>query len=116
MAAERDLEQVIADWRGDAQVLRSRGHAHDAKLLEDCADQVVRSAEDYLKFLTESDAMLRSNRARDWFRSRYPEWEAAGHARKQSGVRYYRTIMVPQRANLSAAREEGKRVGMKRAS
>lgn len=114
--AEKDLEQVIADWRGDAQVLRSRGHAHDAKLLEDCADQVTSSAEDYLRFLSEADAELRSNVSKAWLRGRFPQWEAMGHARKVNGRRYYRMLIVPQRPNLSAAREEGKREGMKRAS
>lgn len=97
-------------------MLRSRGHAHDAKLLEDCADQVTRSAEDYLRFLEESDAMLRSARGESWFRSRYAEWESQGHARKVNGRRQYRMLIVPQRANLAAAREEGLRVGMRRAS
>lgn len=114
--SEKPLEQVIADWRGDAQVLRSRGHAHDAKLIEDFADQVAISAEDYLKFLFEDDASLMSAKSQDWFRSRFVQWEAEGHARKINGRRYYRLMMIPKRANLSAAREEGKRVGMRRAS
>lgn len=111
----KDLEQVVADWRGDAQVLRSRGHAHDAKLIEDFADQVTSAAEDYLRFLEESDAMLRSAKSEGWFRARYAEWESQGHARKVNGRRQYRMLMVPQRANLAAAREEGLRVGMRRA-
>jgi len=112
----KSLEQTIADWRGDAQVLRARGHASEAKLVEDFADEVSLAAEDYLRFLPESDAQLRSSRSKDWLRSQFPQWEQNGNAKKINGRRYYRMLVVPQRANVSAAREEGKRVGMKRAS
>ena len=116
MTDVRPLETVIADWRGDAAVLRARGHASEAKLIEDFADQVWAAAEDYLRFLPEADARLRSNRSKEWLRSQFPQWEAMGHAKKVNGRRYYRTLIVPQRANLSAAREEGKRIGMKRSA
>lgn len=116
MAEIKDLEQVIADWRGDAAVLKSRGHTHDAKLLEDCADQAARSAEDYIRFLDEGSAQLRSGRSIEWLRTQFPKWESDGHARRVNGRRQYRKLIIPQRVNISAAREEGKRVGMKRAS
>jgi hypothetical protein len=112
----KDLQQVITDWRGDAAVLKSRGHMSEAKLLETCADEAAAAAEDYLRFLSEPDAQLRSSRSKDWLRSQFPQWEQNGNAKKISGRRYYRMLVVPQRANLSAAREEGRRVGMKRSA
>lgn len=111
-----NLEQVLADERGQAQVLRHNGHAHDADLIERVCDRVSSAAEDYLRFLEESDAQLRSNRSTDWLRSQFPKWEQQGNAKKVAGRRYYRMLVIPQRVNLSAAREEGKAVGMKRAS
>lgn len=110
----KSLQQVITDWRGDASVLRSRGHTSEAKLLETCAEEVASSAEEFLRFLPETDAQLRSNRSKDWLRSQFPQWEAMGHAEKRNGRRYYRMLIIPQRANVSAAREEGRRIGLKR--
>ena len=105
------LEEVLADERGQAQVLRHNGHSHDADLLERVCDRVSSAAEEYLRFLPEPDARLRTNRSQEFLRARYPEWEAQGHAFKKGNVRYYRMLVLPPRANLSAAREEGRKAG-----
>lgn len=110
------LEQVLADERGQAQVLRHNGHPREAEIIERVCDRVGSAAEDYLRFLSEDDASLMSARAQGWFKARFPQWEALGHARKVNGRRYYRMLIIPKRANVSAAREEGKRVGMRKAS
>ena len=102
------LEQVLADWRGDAQVLRRRGHSHDAETIERICDDVATAAEDYLRFVAEDDAMLRSGRGQAWFRRQFPEWERMGHARRDGRRRLYRVCVVPQRANVIAAREAGR--------
>ncbi len=110
MSGSKPLEQVIADWRSDAQVLRSRGHERDAALIEEFASDVVKSAEEYLRFIPESDASLMSARSVKWLRSMFPEWEQMGNARKgEAGRREYRMLVLPRRANVSAAREEGRR-------
>lgn len=109
--AKPTLEQVLADERGQAAVLRHNGHAHDADLIERVCDRVSAAAEEYLRFLSEADARLRTNKSVDWLRSRFPEWMEQGHAKKIGAVRYYRMVVLPPRANLSAAREEGRRAG-----
>jgi hypothetical protein len=43
------LEQLLADWRGDAQVLRRRGYDRDAGQMERFAEAVAWAAEDYLR-------------------------------------------------------------------
>lgn len=106
------LEQILADERGDAAILRRNGHGHDADLIERVCDRVSAAAEEYLRFLAEPDAKLRTNRSQDYLRSRYSEWEAQGHAYKKGTMRYYRMLVLPPRANLSAAREEGRRAGV----
>ncbi len=83
----RTLEQLLADWRGDAQALRRRGH--------------------YLRWLSEDDALLRSGRSHGWLRSQFPDWERAGHARREGRKRWYRMLVIPQRANTLAARAAG---------
>jgi hypothetical protein len=103
------LEQVLADERGQAQVLRHNGHGHDADLIERVCDRVSAAAEEYLRFLSEPDARLRTNRSQEYLRARFAEWEAQGHAYKKGTIRYYRMLVLPPRANLSAAREEGRR-------
>jgi hypothetical protein len=103
------LEQVLADWRGDAAVLRRTGHPAMADAIERLCTAVGRSAEDYLTWLSESEAALHSGHQAVWFRSRYPGWEAQGLAEKRSGRRYYRQIIVPGRPNLDAARAAARR-------
>lgn len=110
-AGVETLESVLADERGQAAVLRHNGHAHDADLIERVCDRVAKSAEEYLRFLPEPDARLRTNRSQEYLRARYSDWESQGHAFKKGNLRYYRMLVLPPRANLSAAREEGRRAG-----
>ena len=110
----RTLEQLLADWRGDAQVLRRQGHGPEAEQLEQFADAVTRVAEDYLRWLSEDEARLRSGRSSGWLRSQFPEWERAGHARRDGHRRYYRMLVISQRANTLAAREAGRRAALER--
>lgn len=103
------LEQVLADERGDAAVLRRNGHDREAELIERVCERVSRAAEEYLRFMSEPDARLRTNRSVEYLRNRFAEWESQGHAYKKGTTRYYRMLVLPPRANLSAAREEGRR-------
>ena len=110
------LEQVIADWRENAQVLRRTGHQHDGDLIDQLLDEVVSASEEFVTWLTEDDAMLRSGRARTWLRSRWPQWAAQGHAKHdERNRRLYRTVVVPQRVNLAAAREDARRTARRAA-
>ena len=109
---QRTLEQLLADWRGDAQVLRRQGHERDADSLERCAEDVSGAAEEYLMWLSEEDALLRSGRSVSWLRKQFPEWDQAGHARREGGRRYYRMLVVPQRANTVSAQEAGRRAAL----
>jgi hypothetical protein len=104
----KPLETVLADWREKASVLRGVKHAHDAELIDAICDEVARAAEDYMRFLSETDAMLRSGKSAEWLRSRFPEWSSQGHAEKRKSVRYYRALVVPRRPDLEAAREQGR--------
>lgn len=105
------LEQVLADERGDAQVLRRNGHGRDADLAERICDKVAAAAEEYLRWLSEEDARLRSGWSVTRLRSHFGEWERQGHARRDGRRRLYRMLIVPQRANTLAARDAGRRAG-----
>lgn len=110
------LEQVLADERGDAAVLRARGHAHDAELIESVCNKVAAAARDYLTMLPEADARLWSGKSTEWLRARFPEWAALGHAELRGRVRYYRAIVLPRRARVVAAREAGRAGARRKAS
>lgn len=106
------LEDVLADERGSAQVLRAAGHVREADNIDRILDRVRAAANDYLDWLTEGEARLRSGKSVEWLRARFPQWMAAGHARYDGqgrGKRLYRQLVVPKRANESAAREAGRR-------
>lgn len=109
------LEQVLADYRGDAAVLRRRGHAKDAELIERLCDAVADAAEDFLTWLSEDDAMLRSGRSRAWLRAQFADWSRGGNARKDGARRVYRQAVIPQRANALSAREAGREAGRRSA-
>lgn len=112
MPAIELLEQVLADERESVQVLRRTGHVREADNLDRLLDRIRASSIDYLEWLTEPEARLRSGRTTEWLRSRFAEWMAGGHARYDAqgrGKRLYRQIVIPRRANQSAAREAGRR-------
>lgn len=112
----RALEQVLADHRGDAAVLRRKGHARDADLIERICDDVGRAAEEYLRWISEEDAQLRSGWSRERLRAHFAEWERQGHARRDGKKRLYRMLIVPRRANTIAAREAGRRAARRPAA
>lgn len=107
----RTLEQVLADAKGEVPLLRKRGAHLVADAIEELADAVTVSAEDYLTWLSEMKAELRSGKSARWLRSQFPAWEREGHARWHNGERQYRRLIVPQRANPIAAYEAGRRAG-----
>lgn len=108
MSQRRGLETVLADWRSDAQVLRRQGHEREAEQIERLCADVAREAEEYLRWLPEDDALIRSGRGRDWLRRQFAEWERQGHARRDGRRRYYRMLLIPQRADTLSAREAGR--------
>ena len=104
----KPLETVLADWREKASTLRSVRHQHDADLIDAFCDDVARAAEDYMSFLSETDAMLRSGKSVGWLRARFAEWLEQGHAEKRKVVRYDRALVIPRRPDLEAARDAEK--------
>jgi hypothetical protein len=107
----RTLEQVIADQRGELAVLRKHSQGALADALERFANDVAGAAEDYLTWLSETDATIYAGKSVRWLRSHFAEWERAGHGRYRMGHRQYRMMALPRRANPQAAYEAGKQAG-----
>jgi hypothetical protein len=103
------LEETIANWRSDADALRRTGHTNDARLLDRCADEATQSAYEYLNWLTEPEARLRSGHSTDWLRSRFGAWAEQGLARWDGRKRQYRAVALPTRAHRELARAAGRR-------
>lgn len=104
----KSLEQVLADARGDAAVLRKQGHAAQADSIERVCGDVAEAAHEFIAWLSEGEAQLRSGRSAAWLRRQFAEWEHAGHARKDRRQRQYRMLIVPRRADLESARQAGR--------
>jgi hypothetical protein len=106
------LEQVLADELGDVPVLRKHGQDAIADAIERVCRRVADATEDYRKFLSESDAMLRSGKTRTWLRAHFGQWAHNDLARwspHNSRAREYRAMIVPQRTDLVALRADAKR-------
>lgn len=107
--AREDAIEVLGDERGQAAVLRANGHDHDAKIIERVCDRIYEAAFEYFNFMSEPEAMLRTGKSERQLRRLYAELEPRGHVKKIGAMRYYREVMLEPRANLSAAREAGRR-------
>jgi hypothetical protein len=114
--AMMDLDTIIRRWKGDAAVLRRNGESRLADALDRCADEATDAAAEWLTWLSESDAELRSGRARGWFRARRDVWRRDGHARQIARGKWeYRAAIVPRRADLATAAAEGRAAARKAA-
>jgi hypothetical protein len=114
-----ELGAVLEAWRADAALLERYGHDTQAATIRQLCTDVERAAEDWLQWLSETDAVLKSGHAAPWLRARFAEWARAGHAEKRRGVRYYRACIVPQRpdfARITTLREEARRAARGEAS
>ena len=107
MTDHRDLAQVLADARGDAQVMRRNGFVPIAESIELLCDDVQHSAGEYLDWLEEAEAALFSGRSRRHLATHFARWERRGHARKLKGHRYYRRVVLEQKARPTQAFLDG---------
>lgn len=103
------LEQALAIAKDDVKTTGRMGGTIHPQAALDMLAAIERAAEDYLTWLPESTAMVRTGRSRRWLRAQYPAWLDQGHARQVNGERCYRALILPRRANPSAAYEAGRR-------
>lgn len=104
------LEQVLADARGDATVLRRAGHAAQADYLDGLCDRVAVAAEDHLVWLSLAKAEIKSGLSRATLERRFRWALDCGLARWNANrEREFLSCAVPPRPDVSEARERGRR-------
>ena len=96
------LEEALAIARQEAAVMERCGGAYQPRAVQSMLDAIERAAEDYLLWLPESTAMVRTGRSRRWLRAHFAGWMDQGHGRMVNGERQYRALVLPRRANPSA--------------
>lgn len=97
------IEEVLETYRSEATILARHGHTNEAQLISSLCQDITAALDDYLTWLSEANAQLRSGHGIAWLRDKFSDWEAAGHARMRSGKREYRQIIVPQRRHTEDA-------------
>lgn len=105
-----DLEQVIADGRGDAAVLRRSGNQGQADHVELLVSRVAEATEDYRRRLSLSEAMIRSGLSERTLKRRHRELVDCGLAGfDERHHLWFRACAIPQRAAVVQQRERGRR-------
>lgn len=104
------LEQILADAREEAQVLRANGAGFAVERVERLLDDVAGQTEDARVFLSEAQAMLKSGLAERTMRLRFRWLKECGLARYGAKHRReYRADAVPQRVDVQAQYEAGRK-------
>lgn len=104
-----DLTIIVDRWRRDADALQRNGEPDKAAMLRRCADECEASAHDWLTFIDEAAAMLRTGRSVEWMRQQFRVWQPLGHARQVGhGKRVYRLAVLPVRPGILEAAIAGR--------
>lgn len=103
------IEVVLGDFREEAAVLRLNGHTAQAATLERVLDAVRESARDFVEWISEGEAKLRSGRGDDFFRARRAVWAEDGLAQQRGRTWYYRRCVIERRKLTSVTRAEARR-------
>ncbi len=103
-----EIGQVVADWRGEAAVLRRRGDDRAATLLEQCAAEVAAVADEFTTWLTEEAGARRSGWSPAKVRRHALAFLHTPHVRQEKRAYLLRACIVPRRAHLEMIRNAGR--------
>lgn len=103
-----DLAQVLADAREEAAILEANHAAMSVARVRQLLADVGAAAEEWLTWLSEGDAEVRTGYSVAWLRARFDAWQRDGHARLVGRARQYRACVLPRRANTAAAAARGR--------
>lgn len=108
MAETLDLAQLLADVREEATILEANHAAMSVARVRQLLTDVEAAAEEWLLWLSEGDAMVRTGFSAAWLRARFDAWAREGHARLAGRARQYRACVLPRRANTEQAAAKGR--------
>lgn len=106
-----ELAQVLTDARGDLAVLRKHGATVPIETVAALIDGVADAAYPFVTFISEADAVVRSDHRAPWFRQRFADWQRQGYARtnpRRPKERQYLLAVVPLRHDVEAVREDAR--------
>jgi hypothetical protein len=107
-----DLAQVLTDARGDLAVLRKHGATVPVDRVAELIEGVAEAAYPFVTFISETEAIVRSDHRAPWFRQRFEDWKRQGYARynpRHAKEREYLLAVVPLRHDVEAVREDARR-------
>jgi hypothetical protein len=105
-----DLDQVLADGRGDVDVLRRSGNPGQAEYVAVLCSRFAEATEEYRRKLSLSEAMIRSGLSERTLKRRHRELMDCGLAGfDERHHMWFRACGIPQRAAVVQQRERGRR-------
>jgi hypothetical protein len=111
------LEQLLADTREDLPAIR-KGSIAVADAIEEFITLVDEATKDMRTFVSEKEAVIRSDKSVPWLRARFPQWERQGNARHNPTnprERQYLLLILPIPARIGAARADAVETARKEA-
>lgn len=103
-----ELETVLADMASDADALDRTGNVKQGEYLRASITRIRQAAEEWLTWLSEPEALIRSGFKLDWLRGRFETLRREGHARLVGRNRQYRQCAIPRKANTVSAANRGR--------
>lgn len=114
-----DLAQILTDARGDLAVLRKHGASVPIERVAEIIDGLAEAAYPFVTYISETDAIVRSDHRAPWFRQRFDDWARQGYARmnpRRPRERQYLLAIVPLRHDVEAVREDARRTAQEDAA
>lgn len=106
--SEKDLAQVLVDKREEVQMLSRRASAVQTSYVDELLDEVRAAAEDFITWLPEEAAILKSGLSERTLRRRFREMLDCKTARWGKTGREYLACVIPSRPDVAAARARGR--------
>lgn len=104
-----ELEQVLAEARSDAAVLRRAGNIGQADYIMSFVERVERSQSDYLRKLTVEEAQARSGWSERTLRRRFRELALCNFAGyTPSGTMWFRACVIPYKTSGSSSEQSAR--------
>lgn len=104
-----EIGQILADWRGEAAVLRRRGDERTARVLEQCAEEAGAAVDEFTVWLSEDDAARRSGWTLTKIRRHALAFVGTPHVQVERRAYRLRACIVPRRQHVEMVREAARR-------